>query len=635
MSNDLTNNIPQRWESVGYIFGIVTFALLLFYAGDTPHWRDASEFILGATFLDIAHPPGFATYSALGNVLTHTPLGPLTWRVHLFSALVTALGVTIVSFILRDLTAHHRIRSLHLGLISVAVIFPLFLSPAFVRQAVTAEGYQLNALFVLAVLWCGIRYKKSFDARFMYFGGFATGLGLGNHPSLILFVFPAFLILTPTLGLKRSLSALTFSFLGLLILLYLPIRAMNNPPLNTGEPTTIERLVNLLTDARDRHLRPIAINTIGSLEDVSIARQIEISRDDGKKIIDETGWYVAPLGALGLLAVFVTHGLTIGSLFLLAFGSVMFFFRGWQPDPMAPAFFVLAILAGFSLAHLTKTKNRAMLFGTFALLLAMTIPQFQKNRLELKANVTHKLPYLYGREMLESLPNHSAFVTETSWYLARQLQMVEGIRPDVVLSYVPHFLFPNYFKRPRNLIMAERFELLEGETPREPSFKNLGQFLSKASRVSPVLLEPAAATNSMLITAASVSSEGLLTIGKPTPIENFPEHIVTLGQTIQSLPDSYLRRDASSFLETKLLPLTDFLYLQSGDASLGVTAIQKACGPPSAIVCSDATHLKAVLYAAQSGEPLLAQSLYDEFVSSRGLSPMTKEILKSLQESSQ
>ena len=41
----------------------------------------------------------------------------------------------------------------------------------------------------------------------------------------------------------------------------------------------------------------------------------------------------------------------------LGANTMMFFFRGWQPDPFTPVFFVLSVLCGFSLLSLVKRSS--------------------------------------------------------------------------------------------------------------------------------------------------------------------------------------------------------------------------------------------------------------------------------------
>jgi hypothetical protein len=167
-------------------------------------------------------------------------------------------------------------------------------------------------------------------------GAFLAGLGLGNHPALLLFAGFGALFFYRAFRGKQLYTLLFCVLFGGAIYLYLPLRAQSSPPLNTGSPTTIERTWNLMSDARDRHLRPVAINTIGSFQEGGLEHQLKVSQQDAENILKETGWYLGPLGMLGLCSALIFLPFRSTVLFALGLGSTMLFFRGWQPDPFVP-----------------------------------------------------------------------------------------------------------------------------------------------------------------------------------------------------------------------------------------------------------------------------------------------------------
>jgi hypothetical protein len=61
---------------------------------------------------------------------------------------------------------------------------------------------------------------------------------------------------------------------------------------------------------------------------------------------------------------------------------------------------------------------------------------------------------------------------------------------------------------------------------------------------------------------AQSNRNGLLKVGKPSIPSEFPPLLIDLGESLQRLPTSYLRRDGSSYLETRALPLADLFLLQ-------------------------------------------------------------------------
>jgi hypothetical protein len=602
----------------------------ILYAPSHVHWRDSAEFVLGASYLDIVHPPGFPTYSALGNLFAHLPFGPLTWRVHLFSVVVT-LGCCILCFrILELITPRFALSFPHRLAIFLVSLLPLFGSPAFMRQATTAEAYQLLALFLLAILWCGLRYEKEKDFRFLAGGAFLAGLGLGNHPALLLFAGFGALFFYRAFRGKQLYTLLFCVLFGGAIYLYLPLRAQSSPPLNTGSPTTIERTWNLMSDARDRHLRPVAINTIGSFQEGGLEHQLKVSQQDAENILKETGWYLGPLGMLGLCSALIFLPFRSTVLFALGLGSTMLFFRGWQPDPFVPAFYLLAILCGFALSALVAKSKNSLQIPVFLIIIGVaSFAHFSTNLDQLKEGHRHTLADETGRTLLKTLPPHAVFITESSWYIARQLQVVEGVRPDIVLGYIPHFLFPHYFDPASYWIEGNSFLATTPESEqRSPRRTNLGKFVGSATTTNPVFLEAATATNTMFQNASSIQPNGLLKVGKPSIPSEFPPLLIDLGESLQRLPTSYLRRDGSSYLETRALPLADLFLLQGGDGEVVLHGLHKACGAPSDRVCSYMTHLKMVQYALQMKEEEQANELFRELVEARGMTPLARKFFE-------
>ncbi|MCI5066076.1 DUF2723 domain-containing protein [bacterium] len=622
---------------------VLVAVVLLLQTRDTSHWRDAAEFVLAGVYLDVAHPPGFATYAVFSNLATFFPFGPLTWRIHLFS-----VGVTVLSFFLAYqifLLLHpqqggesseqpSKKSSMKRGVTLFAFCFgalPLFFSPAFLRQATTAEAYQLNALFVLLLLLCALFFERTRDFRFIYGAAFCFGLGLGNHPALLFIGVPCFFLYLPTLGISRATFSVFFGMLGFAIIVAIPIRAQSAPPLNTGEAVTFERFVRLVTDARDRHLRPDTLHAVGGLSEKTVKRQISLSQEDAQKILDETGWFLAPLSVIALLSVLVFVSWRAALLFFVSLGGTLFFFRGWQPDPFIPVFFIFSVLGGFSLSLLFSRSSLVSRVFLSCALLFLSLPVALRNFPELKSQRGHELPAQTTEQLLTSLPYHAVFVTESSWYLARYLQRVEGVRTDLVLGYTPQLLFPDYFRPARYLIEGVPYDSshpsIRGLSDiREPSIGAYVEFLNRTSQEISVFVEPTLVTNSVLARASALTEAGVLRVGPPALEQGFPEGVLTLGEEIQQLPPSFLRKDAAHLLETRALPLADILFLQNGNGFQSIYGIRKVCGHPRTRICSYETHLKTVQYALQDGNLRQARFLLDELRETRREKPIGRKV---------
>ena len=135
------------------------------------------------------------------------------------------------------------------------------LSPFVWSQAVIVEVHGLQALFVVISFWWAgtlIHFQPDKTALWQFaLYAFLFGIGLGNHITLIL-IFPAILICVAAAyknGLSKKwiiIQGLSLAA-GLLVYLYLPIRAAQFPPINWGNPSSLEGSYGWFQESRTRN----------------------------------------------------------------------------------------------------------------------------------------------------------------------------------------------------------------------------------------------------------------------------------------------------------------------------------------------------------------------------------------------
>ncbi len=154
-------------------------------------YDDTLEFPLVVQRLAIAHPTGYPLYTLLGKLLGKLlgvlPLGDVAYRLHLMSGLLAACAVAILYLAARRLGFHP------LG--SLAAALMLAVSPVFWSQALVAEVYTLNSLFVVTALALVAAWGEAGQRRFAVLGAlcFTLGLSLTHHRTMAL-LFPALAI---------------------------------------------------------------------------------------------------------------------------------------------------------------------------------------------------------------------------------------------------------------------------------------------------------------------------------------------------------------------------------------------------------------------------------------------------------
>ena len=226
---------------------LLTLAPGLTWAHDS---ADGGELAAAARTLGIAHPPGYPTYLLLAHVFTRLPVGEIATRTNLFSALSGAGASALVTLALA-----RRVRlpaALGAGL-AFAV------SPLLWSQAIVTEVYALNALFGAAILAflparaSGPRAPPRHAAWQAFALAVTWGLSLGNHPTA-LFCAPLLLLALWRFSRPGAFDVVAAPAgaglaLGLLVYLYLPLRARASPPINWGNPQTLDRFWWMISGA--------------------------------------------------------------------------------------------------------------------------------------------------------------------------------------------------------------------------------------------------------------------------------------------------------------------------------------------------------------------------------------------------
>jgi hypothetical protein len=213
------------------------------------YWLDSGEFVAAAVSLDIPHPPGQPLSALYGKLLSLLPLGSLSFRVALGQALASAAACLLCC---RANAA--ALRGMHLDL---HVTWALALLGAWLSamtygvwfQAVRPEVYALQTLCAALVyerLMLAATDKRA-RGRALLGAAFVLGLALCNHHLMAGLLLPAFLP-----GLWQAVrqrrfdwiaAALGLGALGLLVYLYLPLRAAAEPAMNFGDPSSWDRFV--------------------------------------------------------------------------------------------------------------------------------------------------------------------------------------------------------------------------------------------------------------------------------------------------------------------------------------------------------------------------------------------------------
>lgn len=204
---------------------------------------DGGDLITAAYTGGIAHPTGYPLYLLLARFFQLLPVGSLAYRTNLMSALATVLTAVLIYKLVTQTLDDLGLK--HTCFAGLTAGFAFGLAPLVWSQAVITEVYALQAFLTALILYIFVFPVQGWGVKSLErLRGLLPGLAMGNHITSI-FLLPLVLISgsgdTPKPTASFLTRQLVWFTIGLSLYLTLPLRAMTNPPINWGNPVTIER----------------------------------------------------------------------------------------------------------------------------------------------------------------------------------------------------------------------------------------------------------------------------------------------------------------------------------------------------------------------------------------------------------
>jgi len=200
---DARNDLPAPpaftlWDTLIAV-SLTALSAILYVRTCAPSllFGDSGEFQFVPYILGIAHPTGYPLYVMLGWLWSHLlPLGNVAYRMNLFSSFWAALTVGVSYLLARNFIARAAGRYEPVATRAAAgVVAATFaVTQTFWSQAVIAEVYTLNALFVALVLLLFLLWAQT-PLRRAHLVALALTFGLAlTHHRTILALVPGMLV---------------------------------------------------------------------------------------------------------------------------------------------------------------------------------------------------------------------------------------------------------------------------------------------------------------------------------------------------------------------------------------------------------------------------------------------------------
>ncbi len=351
----------------GLLAGVPPLLAYLSTASGFAHWLDSGEFVAAAADFGISHPPGHPLASIVLGAANLLPIGALSFRVAVICSVLLAIAAVALFFAFEtSLSVSDAIRPSLRFPLALAATWWVAGSQGWWFQAVRPEVYALQAALLCIAMERLLRVsisEQEGDVRPLYQAALALGLALANHHFIaLLAVVPSLWLLLgiwKTWGWRPFAWSVGFVSAGLMTYLYLPLRALQDPFLNLGDPSSPGRFAWVITaQTFQKSISPEAVSPFGqTLADVLVAT----ARD-----LHVVTLAVALLGAYFMLRVsasrkFGLFWLTLWLVYVLA-RATLGFVRG---NPDAIAYFMvsyasLAIFAVFAIGVLVSALAEAV-----------------------------------------------------------------------------------------------------------------------------------------------------------------------------------------------------------------------------------------------------------------------------------
>ena len=143
---------------------------------------DSGELQLAAYTLQVPHPPGYPLLTMLGWLISHIPLGSPFARLSFLSAFIASLAVTVAY--ITCISASTTRDALTARLYGVIPAFALATSTTFWAQATTFNVRSLTALFTALMAYLAVR-SRTHPRAALWGMAAAVGLGVSHHVSLV------------------------------------------------------------------------------------------------------------------------------------------------------------------------------------------------------------------------------------------------------------------------------------------------------------------------------------------------------------------------------------------------------------------------------------------------------------------
>jgi len=411
---------------------------------------DGGDLITAAATAGIAHPSGYPVYLILARGFQLLPVGSLAFRTNLMSAFFAVTTSLLVYWIILR-RASIGLQNYDTYIAGISAGFAVGLAPLFWSQAVITEVYTLHAFFVALIILLATQPLTARQIGLDRVRGIVYGLALGNHITVIVLIPCAILIscISSYLPSQGSINVpgnrrfdwqsagrqLGWMLVGLSVYITLPVRAINHPALNWGNPVNLRNFWWLVSgQAYQSYYLPSSL--------MQIWPRIQAGANI---LLQQFGLLGILLGFTGLIVLFKSSRLYVLTIWSgLFFGVIAI---GYQSQdsyvyfiPVVISFSIwIGITVGY-IVHYLVTRHISWAWLFTAVLLVNFTFGIVTNWVEVDASHDDRAES-FGNQVMPVLPRNAIVFVEgdqavfASWYFHFSLKQrtdISVIAPDLL-----------------------------------------------------------------------------------------------------------------------------------------------------------------------------------------------------------
>ncbi len=435
MSRLSLTKIARAASSVELI-ALGSFVVYLLTLAPDVYGFDSAEFASGAYSLGIVHPPGFPLYMLIGKLFSFLPFGTVAYRLNFMSAVFAALTIYLLYRVIFKVITCDWIAWVSSAFLAFSIYFW--------NMSVVAEVYTLHTFFLVLELLILLRWRETGKKSILVLFSFVFGLSLTNHTTGLLFApgFAWLIVSSPKwkwrFDWNWALMILSFLF-GLLVYIYIPVRANSDAPLNyireyySIDVTTLSGLIWMIS-GKAYHFFAFGYHGSEILQQFMSCTKLFWRNFTG------VGFLV---GVLGMIVSFRRDWKIALACLLIFLANFCFYlnYRVLDKDTMfLPAYTIFSVYIAFGLSYIDYLLRKFVGVENPLRLIPQVHPAFWVGMVILSLVLNWQWtdmsnafgPETYSSMILQSVENNATIIADWSPAVVLEYyQIVEGKRTDL------------------------------------------------------------------------------------------------------------------------------------------------------------------------------------------------------------